>query len=516
MSGQLKTVPTLPVLSSVPSTALIPVWSDGVLHQTEVGNIGRALREVDVREFDVLVDGVTDTSDKMQDAVNEAKSSGLLLTAPAGVILIKNLAIGGGTARWGFRGAGKGTTFLKRVSGGTAINCGGSSVPFTLSDFTLNCNTTTVPASASHGISVGLVSGARVERVSIIDYFASACQFYDDAGTHRYFDNWIVDCDSDGYTTGQVGFLISNMDRSGIVRTYSKRNNVSPGFGVELKNVCWDCHITDCSADDSIALLAFGNDTGVTGVERCTVTGFTGTAGSSTTAGYIGGFTKNNVFSNIALDLASGLANALRLETSIGDSFSNVAVKNVGASREAVSLRNSSSDNWIELAHVDNLNASGRVVDFADNATRNAVVLRRMTNPKIRSAGLSTEANFNASVENSYEHEGFPMWETCAITSDSVTPRNMASTMLVVTGEGGVSDTLSTIDATYIGNRNKILAIKNGNSSPGTNTITITTAGNIDLAGGVSFVLDGRSDQWAASWADDKSKWGEIYRSNNG
>ncbi len=517
MSGQLKTVPSLPALTSVPSTALIPVWSGGVLHQTEVGNIGRALREVDVREFGVLVDGVTDTSSKMQEAFTEAKSSGLLLTAPAGTILIKNLAIGGGNARWGFRGAGKGATILKRVSGGTAINCGGSSVPFTLQDFTLDCAHSANPTGSSHGISIGLVSGVRVERVSVIDHYGSAIQFYDDAGTHRFFDNICIDCDASGSGgLGQDGFLFANMDRCQLIRCFATGQNGSPGYGIQLKNVCWDCHVTDCVANNCIALLACGSDNLNPGVERCTVKGMTGTAGVSTTAGYIGGRSQYNIFSNIAFDMAGGVGFAIRCQNDIGNSITGVVVKNVGASRSAVYMDQTSTDNYVELTHVENLNVTGNVVEFHDNSTRNEVILRRMTTPKVRTAGLNTEATFNSSVENSYQHDGFPMWETCVITSDTVTPRNMASTMLVVTGEGGVSDNLATITATHIGNRNKILAIKNGNSSPGTNIITVTTAGNIDTAGGVSFALDGRSDQWACSWADDKSKWGEIYRANNG
>ncbi len=175
-----------------------------------------------VQRWGVKSDGVTNDSAAMQLAVNAARLFGLELRLPQGTTLISNLAISGAAKPWALRGAGKLASVLKRVSGGTAINCSGSDYPFVLSDFTLDCAHSTVPSGSNHGISIGLVSGVRVERVRVIDHFASAVQIYDDAGTHRFFDNWIIDCDASGSGgNGQDGFLIANMDRCGIVRCFA-------------------------------------------------------------------------------------------------------------------------------------------------------------------------------------------------------------------------------------------------------------------------------------------------------
>lgn len=469
-----------------------------------------------VLRWGVKADGVTDDTSALAVALTSAKTNGQSLVAPVGTIMIRELALGGGLKRWSLKGQGQGATIFKRISGGTSMNCGGSSVPFTLSDFTLDCNHSGNPTGSNHGISIGLMSGLRIERVSVIDHYASAFQVYDDAGTHRFFDNLIIDCSASGSGgLGQDGFLFANMDRCGLVRCYATGQNGSPGYGIQLKNVCHDSYITDCIADDCIALLAMGSDNPSPGVERCTVKGMTGTAGASTTAGYIGGRSQFNTFSDIAFDMNGGVGFAIRCQNDIGNTFRNVSIQNVGASRSAVYLDQASTDNDIDIGHIDNLNVTGSVVEFHANSLRNRVTLARMTNPLVRSAGLHTEATFNGTTTNYYSHLGQTMYENLTISAGAITPLNQATELIYLFGEGGAADSLDTV-VTLGMQQNRFLRLRAGN--PGSQPITITAAGNIATAGGAAFTLDGRTDTYSMMWVFDSSglKFGELQRSNNG
>lgn len=442
-------------------------------------------------------------------AITAAKTYGYDLLAPWGVLLVQNIALGGGTREWSLSGRGKAATEFRRFGGGTVMNCSGSSVPFGLRDFAVNGRAAETPAGASHGISIGLVSGVRVERVKVTNYAASAGQIYDDAGAHRFRDCWFVDCESDGLSAGQVGFLIANLDDSGIVRCTSARNTVAPGYGLELKNECRGCHITDSNDTGSLVSLAFGQDGGV-GVQNSTVTGCVSI--NPVQAGWISGLSANNVITGLTIDLGSGLGYAIRSEGDTGNSWENIVVKNLGATRTAAYFLNAASDNYVEFSHIDNINVTGKPVEFAAGTLRNRVVLRRMSNPIVRAGGVDTEANWNGTTTNSYRHDGWAMYETVTIAAGVATPLNQDSTMLILAGEGGAADQLDTLAAGFA-TQGKVVTLK---CSTPAQPITVANPGNISPAGGVSFVLDDRKDTFALQYHEDAGKWCELSRSNNG
>jgi hypothetical protein len=370
-------------------------------------------------DFGAVGDGTTDDSAAINAGLTYIKANGGTLRLMAKSYRCRDLRLEGGAYPWALVGAGKKATKLIHLDGNGTLLIGtaGSGVPYTLSGFTVDCkHSVYAHASANHGISIADTSGVRIVDIHVTDYKNSAILFFASTPS-TYRDNVVVDCSADGLGASANGMLFADMDYCGFVRTHVRNVSKdplvrSPGYGLQLKNTCKWGFISDSSALTCTVGIAFGNDISATGVQYATITNC---RVIDCLGGIELGWSSDNLLSNIYIDMASSDVgtypgeNGINIANScVGNSFSDITVKNVRSVRSAVRIRTGCTDNTLHFALVDNINTTGTVVTFDSGAQYNHVKLSRMINPRTRSAGIETAAIMStASDNNSWEYEGY-------------------------------------------------------------------------------------------------------------
>lgn len=168
MSGQLKTVPSLPGVTSLSTGALVPVWDNERLVSAPIDLIRQAGIAYDIRSYGAISEQ-TDEAAALNTAaferiLTEIPSSGAVVVVPPGVWLMDEgsllatvcLQLGAGVTNLTIAGSGEGISTLKLVNGGAShvINLDGCSNVKIL-DLTVDGNRDNNSTTNFHAIRTG-------------------------------------------------------------------------------------------------------------------------------------------------------------------------------------------------------------------------------------------------------------------------------------------------------------------------------------------------------------------------
>lgn len=274
--------------------------------------------------------------------------------------------------------------------------------------------------------------------------------------------------------------------------------------------------MSDCAADDCYIGLGFGNDNGQIGVQFCTIANM---RSSGCVNAMLASHSYGNSVNNLVIDMAAAnpsdpVEDAINLLANcVGNTFSNIAARNISAVRSAIRIRSGSTDNNIHFGIIEGINTTGKVAAFDAGAKYNHVRLSRMTNPRVRQNNLSSMVSFaDPSDNNSWEYDGYPMMEAMTIADGSVVVANPKTTAFIVDTEGGAAtDELTTI-TTGFALEGRTLTLRTANDA---RDVTVRNdAGNIVLAGS-NCVLGNRRSSLTLMYQAANNKWIEVSRSLN-
>jgi hypothetical protein len=484
----------------------------------------KARDTVNVKDYGAVGNGVADDSAAIQAAIDYVKANGGIAVIPAGTYRCKNLRLESGTKTWALEGAGKTVTILEHLDGDGTLLIGntGSSVGYTLSGFTVDCEYSTYAhPNANNGISYADTSNVIISDVHVRDFKnCSILAFANTANT--YGDCLMVDCSFDGLNNSINGMLFVDMNRCGFVRCKavgtSKNGAIAdPGYGIQFKNDCRYGYIEDVYAERCVVGVAFG----LTGATGTTNTNVSNVRVTDCVSGVLIGGAISNTITNVYIDMTSSDVgtypgeNAIDIQSSsIGNTFSNVVIYNLRSVRSAVRVRTGCTDNHVHVGVLNNINTTGVLATFDTGAQYNYIRLSRQLNPRVRSAGLGTMATTTTpSDANAWEYDGYAMSESKTIASGVITIGNQKSTAFVVDTEGSAAtDDLDTITfpAAVDGT---IISLRTSNDAR--DVVVKYNTGNIVLTGAADYTLSTRRSVLVLEWSAVTVKWVEVSRATN-
>jgi hypothetical protein len=420
-----------------------------------------------------------------------------------------------GTAAWELRGSGKLTTIIEHSDGDGTLLIGnaGSSVPYTLSDFTVDCQfAETAHASANNAISFADTSGVVIRRVKVRNYKGDGILGYATVA-NTYGDCIGEDCEAigNGATTAN-GMLFAEMPRCKWINCRAEDILGSPGYGIQIKNDSQWCQIINCYADDCVGGLAFGSDTVGRGAQNTIVQGFQATG---CTTGDLLNEAKYCKLDGLVIDMESAGEGAIDFAANTVGCSVSATVRNVAAVKNAAKFRADSTDNYVRIDLLDNINTTGDAATFDSGALRNSVYVERVTNPTSQANGprawvtLVTAANNNA-----FELKQVPYNYALTIASGVIALSNAVphQQVTVDTEAAAASDDLDTITNTYALEGQTIIL----RSTADANDVVVKHGtGNILLVGAADFTLGTRRCYIELRWNTNNSRWMETYRATH-
>jgi len=459
---------------------------------------------VNAKDFGVVADGVTDDSIAMNAFIAHLKSNGLRGQLPSGTIIARDLRLESGVLPWSMYGYGKGITTIVSPdgTGTTIIGTAGSTVGYSIGDFTLDCNRTGGGASPNHGISIAGTSNVLFERIHVINYANSAILSYEDAAA--YSDVTYSECSCDGGDFAGNGFLIEKCLRPRIINCDAANILVAggngPGYGLQFKNDCVDGLISGGSASRCVVGVAFGFELGGVGVTNSIVSDVVAT---DCTSGLL--VKGNNNRMSMTIDMDSSGESAIDVQD--GSKYNHIdgTVLNVASSKGAVRFRENTEDNFASLdVHGLVLNSSRYALSDA-NSLRNSVVVNSYTSSDIPANGYRVLSNFSGTTNRLVVNGITPLHSFLPIASGNVTLDNAAYKVLKVDTEGG----------SPITNLNNILGTPSDGDSilitpvNDARTINVTNSGNIVTLTGADTPLDTQYKIMKLMWRSGPDRWVE-------
>jgi len=477
------------------------------LHSYHEGRVIRAKLD-----FGAVGDNSTDDTTALNNAITAAKTNGLRLLIEPGTYKTGQLVFSYASAAYEVVGSGVGvTTFVRKDDTVDTLLTGtlSNSYPYKLSDFSVDCNHATYP-NGNHALSFADINGLRLERISVSNYKNAGILLFGNTA-NTYYNNIIRDCHADG---GNIGIMIADMNRSHIIDCEATNVTGSPGYGLELKNDCRYCSIINGYASGCVVGLAFGNDSGTSGVKFSKVRDVVVINPTAAGTGFSAAYAENNNVAGLIVDMNSGSLNAIDLQSSsFGNSISAV-VKNLATPKGAVRFRTGCTDNSVVLEMLDNINSTGYAAIFDSGCNDNAVLLRRMRNPVLPSNGVrALTSDSSTGQDNLFIYEGYPTNYYSAIASGVITIKNPSTKNVQIdTESAAASDNLDTITGPTIAGMTIIMQ-----SVSNVRDVTVKHGtGNISLAGSADFTLDNYLDKLTLMYDSVSSKWVEVSRSDNG
>ncbi len=467
---------------------------------------------VNVRQFGALVNGTTDDSSAVNAALTYVKANGGIAWIPAGTVRCRDLRMESGTVAWELRGSGKRTTTIKHSDGNGTLLLGnaGSSVPYTLSDFTVDCQfTETAHASANNAISFADTSGVVVRRVRVQNYknngilgFATVANTFGDCVGE--------DCEAlgNGATTNN-GLIFAEMPRCKWINCRAEDIGGSPGYGIQLKNDSRWCQIINGYADTCVAGLAMGTDTVGLGAQNSIVSGF---QALGCTTGAIIAEAKQCRIDGLIVDMSSAVENGIDIQLGTVGTVVSATVRNVAAARSAARFRSGATDNYVHIESLDNINTTGKAALFDSGALRNSVLVGRVTTPTSLANGPRAWVTFTtAANNNAFDLEQVPYHDALTIAAGVAALSNAIPHQSVVidTEAAAASDDLDTITNTYAV-EGQIVILRT--TSDARDVVVKHGTGNILLVGAADYTLGTRRSRIELQWNVTDAKWIETYR----
>lgn len=470
---------------------------------------------VSPRMFGAIGDGSTDDTSNLQDAVDYISANGGVLdlgVATYGVTA--RIFRSSSAAPFVMRGRGPGQSIIKRISDFAA-----SVMEFRDSDdciwedFSVDANHVTY-TSGNHAFVVYNSERPLVRNVWARDWKSSGIIVYALAGAKG--GARIESCRVDGAGAGAsggalVGILISGMHSSGMhLCSAFDVSGAGEGYGLELKNECDGCYITEGYAQDCLVGLIFGQDIGATAVVNSRVTGIA----NACNYGFIAGYGENNDIDVLVIMTGAAAGEqAIDLQNSSKDNTVRVTIKDVPANKNGVRIRSGCTDNYVDIRAIDTLPVSATACRFDSGAERNKVLLRKMSNPTIPATGYTgLLVDGSISNDNSFRYDGYPRTSSKTIATGVVTLSDPHTEYLILDTEGSAaSDDLVTI--TGAGIAGQIITLST--TANARDVVVKHNTGNILLNGAADFTLDGVADCLMLRYSTVLSKWCEIGRGNN-
>lgn len=250
-----------------------------------------------------------------------------------------------------------------------------------ISGITINAKNSTIPTNANQCFTALDCEDFYITECFFTDFLKSATLIFSSDPDAQVKNNFVVACGFDGLDAGGNGFLLADVDYSGIRDCWGKgvfQNNPNgPGYCFQLKNTCKHSYIINCYAESCTAVVGFGNDNNLLGVTQCTVANI---RGKDYLAGMIMSYSERNVISNVDFD-ATGTTNSRGLliqDGCFGNIFTNVLVANpTGASSAAVLIRNGAKNNVVNGLIIVNPEFA-RMVQYGTDAEDNVVHISRV------------------------------------------------------------------------------------------------------------------------------------------
>lgn len=465
-----------------------------------------------VKAFGALGDNSADDTAEIQKAVDVVAASGGVLHIPTGTYIVTTRITRLTSAKpFIIQGCGQ-DTVIKRGSGLTTTvmefrQSDGVQVRDLLIDGQHG-----VLGAANHGLVIFESNFAVVHNVHAQDYTNSGILVYAVAGTHG--NARISNCLVDGNGRSPVGILISGMYDSGMhgctAIGCTTVGTGSDGYGLELKNECDGCYITDSYAKDCTVAVAFGQDITSTAVKNSRVS----VVSRACNFAFVCGRAENNHIDIIAeADGASGGEQVVDLQTdSIGNTV-RVTTRDVTASKRVARIRSGCTDNVIDVSCVTTLPTSAVVALFDAGSERNTVQLNRLGVTPMPTAGYAGLVIDNSTANNNtFRYLLYPRFESRTIASGAITIQDPSSESVIIDTEAAAAtDDLDTINGpTFEGKTIAIRTLANSRD-----VVVKHNVGNIRLNGSADFTLDGVADTLTLRWNSALSQWCEVGRGNN-
>jgi len=460
-------------------------------------------------------DGVTNDSVAINAAITYAKTYGVEIFVPAGIYVCRNLRLESGAKSWALRGAAKDLTIFKHFDGDGTLMIGndGSSVPYELSDFTVDCQyAETANINANNAISFADTAGVVIKRVRVKNYKNNGILGF--ASVSNTFGDCVgEDCEAigNGATTNN-GLLFAEMPRCKWVNCVAKNIEGSPGYGIQLKNDSRWGQIVNGLAVDCVAGLAFGSDTVGLGAQNVSVQGF---QSFSCITGAELGEAKYCKINGLIVDMESAVENGVNFSANTIGCSVYATVRNINALRSAARFRSGSTDNFISIDVLDNINSTGKAALFDSGSLRNSAIVERVTNPTSLANGPRAWVTFTTAADNNcFELRQVPYQDALTISSGAVTLVNaiVEQTIAIDTESSAATDDLDTITNNYAREGQRII-IRTSNDAR--DVVVKYNTGNIVLSGAADFTLTTRRSMLCLVWNTTNSKWNEAWRVTN-
>lgn len=460
---------------------------------------------VNIKWFGAVGGGADDTV-AIQAAFDYIKTNGgLLQDTVGGTYMVGALSLTGSLVEWEFRG--NRNTKFKRINdvGGTVFASSSSVVPFTLSNFSLDC-AHDVYANGNHGISIADMEGLRLRDIHVTNYKNSAILVFATV-PNTYGDCLVENCTADGLAVANNGMLVAEMPNSGFVNCSVVGATGSPGYGLQLKNDCRSGFITNGYAENCVAGLAFGQDSAASAVKRSTVLGM---RIKGCLSGVVLGYAENNTLTGIQIDQETAGLEAINLSGTSFGNYIEATVSNAASGKSVARFRTGATDNAILISELYNPPATPIAALFDSGSLRNDVVLARMVEPTSVSGGPSALVTDNSLGQtNTFEYTPYPTYMDLTIAAGGITVANSKATSIIVRTEASAAtDDLDTITTNAL--EGALLTLRSFSNTR--DVVVKNNTGNILLNGGADCTLGAAAATLTLRYNSGVSKWCEVSR----
>ncbi len=369
-----------------------------------------------VLDFGVLGDGVTNNHTTLQAAVDYVKTNGGRLYFPTGVYATNTTVdIGSNTHSFVLCGDGE-SSVIKNTSTGTVLN-GGNIIGMRIMDLNIYAG----GVSSNHGISIYDSTFVFIERCYVTNFLNTGILIYiaNEANFGQFGNTQVLNCLVDGLTIANNGINLVSLVNSRIDNCAAGNLSLtgSPAYGLQLKNLCQSCTISNSYAWLCKGGVAFGNDNG-TGVLACQFNYVVNCEAFNCLQGIVMGQACNNIVRGVNIDMASTnnepirmLAGSSLALSCFGNTITGISTQNTQAAKNIVRMDAFCNNNYVEI---ENVRESGHnaVALFAASTAYNLVKLCKRTD----TGGVALNTLFTNSGDAT---NVFQYWNSSTINSAS-------------------------------------------------------------------------------------------------